>query len=325
MQILHQIQSDFNHYLANHAFDLEPVELYHPINYILSIGGKRLRPAVSLLSCYLFAGQYGKALPAAYAIEVFHNFTLLHDDIMDEAPLRRGQPTVHEKYGVNAGILSGDVMMVHAFESLLKLQDQRKLNQILEVFTKQAIEVCQGQQMDMNFETQEHVTIDEYLKMIELKTSVLVAASMKIGALIGGADDDNANLIYQFGLNLGIAFQLQDDLLDTYGDPKKFGKKVGGDIVQNKKTILYLKALERADEIEHSRLKELYETEGLDEKSKIAEVVQLFDKLNIKMETQALQEEYRQKAFDCLSQLSAPQERKKAVEEFAHYLMNREV
>ena len=325
MQILHQIHSDFDKYLTTQSYDMSPIELYRPINYVLSIGGKRLRPAIVLLSCYLFKGSYEEALPAAYAIEVFHNFTLLHDDIMDNAPLRRGQPTVHEKFGMNAGILSGDVMLVHAYDALLHLKDQTKVNLVMKVFTKQAIEVCQGQQMDMNFEIQKNVSIDEYLKMIELKTSVLLASAMQMGAILGGADDKNANMIYQFGLHLGIAFQLQDDLLDTFGDPKKFGKKVGGDIAQNKKTILYLKALEHADASQKSQLKRLYNGTEIDENEKISAVVQLFNQLNIKSKTQQLQDDYRQKAFSYLSELEVPGHRMKILEQFAYALMKREV
>lgn len=325
MQILHQIQQDFEAYLEGSLFENEPKELYSPINYILQIGGKRLRPAVTLLSCYLFKGYYNHALPAALAVEVFHNFTLVHDDIMDNAPLRRGMPTVHEKYSVNTGILSGDVMLVHAFDLLLKLEDQKHFKKMLEVFTKLAVEVCEGQQMDMNFEGLQEVNIDEYLRMIELKTSVLVAGAMKIGALLGDADFDDAEAVYQFGRNLGISFQLQDDLLDTYGDPEKFGKKVGGDIVQNKKTFLYLKAMELADQNQKTRLIELYQPNQLNEKAKIEEVVDIFNQLNIKKETELKKEEYKNKAFSYLENLKVENERKKLLENFAFYLMNREV
>lgn len=325
MQILNQIQRDFEAHLKDSLFENDPEELYFPINYILQIGGKRLRPAVTLLTCFLFKGKYDHALPAALAIEVFHNFTLVHDDIMDNAPLRRGMPTVHEKYGVNSGILSGDVMLVQAFDLLLKLEGQKHFPTLLKIFTKLAIEVCEGQQMDINFEQQQVVKIDEYLRMIELKTSVLVAGAMKIGALLGDADMEDAEAVYQFGRNLGISFQLQDDLLDTYGDPSKFGKKVGGDIAQNKKTFLYLKALELADQNQSSRLVELYQQNKLNEKEKIEEVVHIFNQLGIKEETELIKEEYKDRAFSFLKKLNIEDKRKKLLENFADYLMDREV
>lgn len=325
MQILNQIQQDFEAHLKDSLFENDPEELYAPINYILQIGGKRLRPAVLLLTCYLFKGKYKHALPAALAIEVFHNFTLVHDDIMDNAPLRRGMPTVHEKYDINTGILSGDVMFVHAFDLLLKLEDQKHFPTLLKIFTKLAVEVCEGQQMDMNFEKQQEVKIDEYLRMIELKTSVLVAGAMKIGALLGGADLEDAEAAYQFGRNLGISFQLQDDLLDTYGDPEKFGKKVGGDIVQNKKTFLYLKALELADQNQRSRLYELYRENQLNEKEKIEKVVQIFNQLGIKEETELIKEEYKNNAFSFLRKLNIEEDRRNLLEKFAYYLMKRDV
>ncbi|MEZ4934129.1 MAG: polyprenyl synthetase family protein [Saprospiraceae bacterium] len=325
MQILNQIQQDFEAHLKDSLFENDPEELYAPINYILQIGGKRLRPAVLLLTCYLFKGKYKHALPAALAIEVFHNFTLVHDDIMDNAPLRRGMPTVHEKYDINTGILSGDVMMVHAFDLLLKLEDQKHFPTLLKIFTKLAVEVCEGQQMDMNFEKQQEVKIDEYLRMIELKTSVLVAGAMKMGALLGGADLEDAEAAYQFGRNLGISFQLQDDLLDTYGDPEKFGKKVGGDIVQNKKTFLYLKALELADQNQKSRLYELYQENQLNEKEKIEKVVQIFNQIGIKEETELIKEEYKNNAFSFLRKLNIEEDRRNLLEKFAYYLMKRDV
>ncbi len=325
MQILHQIQKDFEAYLKNHLFERPPSELYNPINYILELGGKRLRPAVLLLTCHLFRGNYKHAFPAALGIEVFHNFTLVHDDIMDNAPLRRGAKTVHEKYGINAGILSGDVMMVHAFNLMLELEDQKQLPQLLKIFTRLSIEVCEGQQMDMNFETREEVNIEEYLHMIELKTSVLVAGAMQIGALLGGADDASAKAVYEFGRNLGISFQLQDDLLDTYGDPAKFGKKVGGDIVQNKKTYLYLKALELANADQKSSLQELYQPNHWSETEKINKVIAIFDELGIRAHTEQIKESYKMAAFTVLEDIDLPEERKELLAGFAHYLMNREV
>ncbi len=325
MQILNQIQEDFESYLFSNPFEDQPSELYDPVNYILKNGGKRLRPSVLLLSCYLFSGKYYHAMPAAYAIELFHNFTLIHDDIMDAATLRRGKLSVHEKYGLNSGILSGDIAMVQAFDSLLKLDDQKQLPELLRIFTKLAIEVCEGQQMDMNFETREKVEIAEYIRMIELKTSVLVAGAMQIGALLGGASKKDAEAVYQFGRNLGISFQLQDDLLDTFGDSKKFGKKVGGDIVQNKKTYLYLKALELANTDQLTSLKKLYQSNQLNEENKIEKVVGIFNSLNIMGETETIKEKYRQEALVCLNSLNVLQERKDVLENLADYLMDRDV
>ncbi len=325
MQILNQIQQDFDRYLIGCPFEDKPVSLYDPVNYVLNIGGKRLRPAVLLMGCYLFDGNYQKAMPAAFAIEVFHNFTLVHDDIMDKAPLRRGRSTVHEKYGLNKAILSGDVMMVQAFDRLLDLEDQGTVPAIMRVFTKLAIEVCEGQQMDMDFENQSSVEINAYLKMIELKTSVLVAGALKIGAIIGGAPDCDAEALYGFGRNLGIAFQLQDDLLDTYGDPEKFGKKLGGDISQNKKTFLYLKAFEMANEQDRRLLEGLYGTSPRNGKGKINQVIQVFDKLEIKKHTEAAKEKYWEEALRQLDKINAKPERKKVLEDFAQALMSREV
>ncbi len=324
MNILSQIQKDFEQFLSESRFNDSPVELYDPVNYLLNIGGKRLRPAVLLLSTYLFSGKYQHAMPAAFAVEVFHNFTLAHDDIMDNAEVRRGKPTLHEKYSVNAGILSGDVMLVHAYKSLLKLKDADRVR-IFDEFTKFAIEVCEGQQMDMNFETSDSITIPEYLKMIELKTSVLVAGAMKIGAIIGKADEKSSNAIYEFGRNLGIAFQLQDDLLDAYGDPNKFGKKRGGDIVQNKKTFLFLKAIELCSNDEHRLLANLYADANIKDDEKIEQVMEIFNRLNISHHTEMLKEQYWNKAIENLRDINAPVERKNVLEKFATALMSREV
>lgn len=323
MQTLNQIQDAFERYLKANKFNQAPAALYAPVNYILDLGGKRLRPAVLLMSHYLFKDDWERSLPAAMAVEVFHNFTLLHDDIMDAAPLRRGKPTVHEKFGLSAGILSGDVMMIYAYDYLLRLESQH-LPEIVKAFNKMAIEVCEGQQMDMNFETRQDVSISEYLKMIELKTSVLVAAAMKIGALLAGASGEDAHLLYEFGKNLGIAFQLQDDVLDTYGDPAKFGKKTGGDIVQNKKTFLYLKALEVAGGVEKAELGKLYANPVIKEADKIESVMRIFNKLNIKGLAKREKEHFQSLAFESLNRIAAPASRKKLLEGFAYALMQRE-
>ena len=229
--------------ISNTTYSGSPGELYDPMNYILQLGGKRLRPVTALLASQLFGSTLDRALPAAKAIEVFHNFTLVHDDIMDKAPLRRGKQTVHEKWNDNIAILSGDTLLIEVYNHFLE-GEYTNLSEILKVFNRTAIEVCEGQQLDMNFETRTDVTLAEYMNMIRLKTSVLVGGSFKIGALVAEASKENADLIYEFGVNLGIAFQLQDDYLDCFGEPEKFGKQVGGDIISNKKTFMMLKAME---------------------------------------------------------------------------------
>ena len=231
--------------------------LYSPIKYSLSVGGKRIRPALTLISAELFGSTIEQAVPAALGVEIFHNFTLIHDDIMDEAPLRRKQPTVSAKWGRDIAILSGDVMMIMAYQQFQHYSGD-KLSLLFSLFNKTAVEVCEGQQMDMNFETQRNVTVDEYIKMITLKTSVLLAASLQMGAIVANASAQNQEAIYAFGKNLGIAFQLQDDLLDTFGSEDDFGKKIGGDILARKKTFLFLKAFENATGEEKKLLEEAY-------------------------------------------------------------------
>ena len=325
MQTLSQIQALFQQYLADNQFESKPTELYEPVNYILSIGGKRLRPSLLLLSYNLFDEKVENALPAAFAVEVFHNFTLLHDDIMDEAPLRRGKPTVHHKYDLNTGILSGDVMMIYAYEYLAQTEDKSKLGEIISIFNQVAIEVCEGQQRDMNFETRNNVKIDEYLEMIRQKTAVLLAGAMKIGAILGGATPEQANQIYQFGENIGIAFQLQDDLLDTFGDPEKFGKKTGGDIAQNKKTYLLLKAFELADLETKNRLNQLLDLDSKNEAQKIKGVVDVYNSLNIREIANKKQFKYQEKAFESLKNTGLPEERLKVMKDLAETLLEREV
>ncbi len=323
MQTLHQIQSEFQEYLDQQTFGTEPDNLYLPVRYIMSLGGKRLRPAVLLLCHKLFNDNIAPAMPAALAIEVFHNFTLVHDDIMDQAPLRRGQPTVHHKYGTNKAILSGDVMLVLAYQYLLRLENPDLITNISKLFTKTAIEVCEGQQMDMDFEERTDVTVDEYIRMIELKTSVLVAAAMKIGALTGGAGENDAKRLYEFGRNLGIAFQLQDDLLDSFGDPEKFGKQPGGDILQNKKTYLFLKALELADADTKTELLNWYSATDFDEGKKIQSVKGIFSKLEIPAHTEQLKTAFEEKALGRLSGLNVSPDRIEWLRAFAKRLMQR--
>lgn len=323
MQDLHQFQEIFEKYLAQNAFRDEPQSLYVPANYILSLGGKRLRPAALLLANFLFDESVEKSLPAAFAIEVFHNFSLVHDDIMDAAPLRRGQFTVHNKFGLNAGILSGDVMLVKAYEALLTCHSPSILA-VLKQFTKMAVQVCEGQQMDMDFETNASVTLADYLKMIELKTAVLLGTSLEIGALIGGASIENAQLLYEFGVNLGIAFQLQDDILDAFGDPEKFGKKVGGDIAQRKKTFLYLKAMEVGSEDLKQNLTTWYQENNSSEADKIKAVLAIFEEVGIKAIAEKAKQTYLQQAIAALNSVQAEAKRKKLLENFAYNLMARE-
>jgi geranylgeranyl diphosphate synthase, type II len=324
MQTLSQISTLFNSYLLENQFDRNPQALYTPIDYIMSLGGKRLRPALLMMSANLFTENVTKSLPASFAIEVFHNFSLVHDDIMDEAPLRRGQPTVHHKYGINTGILSGDVMLIYAYQYLIKEDLGSNLKQVIEIFNQVATEVCEGQQMDMDFERREDVTIQEYLQMIEFKTAVLLAGAMQIGALIGGGSQEDAKHLYAFGRDIGIAFQLQDDILDTYGDPEKFGKKVGGDIAQNKKTFLVLKALELSDTLPATALRNWLSTPSSDEATKIRAVMDIFDLCNVRKHSETLMEEYCKSAFAHLDAVSVPDAQKEILRAIANELMMRE-
>ncbi len=324
MLSVEHLQELFLKYLKKELFDQSPIELYEPVNYILQLGGKRLRPVLLLMGANLFSEDIDHALPAALSIEIFHNFSLVHDDIMDEAPLRRGQPTVHIKYGQNAGILSGDVMLILTYQYLNQLKDPSKLPAILKIFNQLAVEVCEGQQYDMNFETQDSVEIAAYLKMIELKTSVLIAGGLKMGALIGGADEEDANELYEFGRNIGIAFQLQDDILDTFGDPEKFGKKVGGDIAQNKKTFLLLSSMEQAKGKDRVDLMAAL-SENTDPAQKIKTVTSIYRKLKVQEQATELMEDYLQKAFVHLDRVKVESTRKILLKNLANQLMMREI
>jgi len=314
-------------YLIAHPLEKPPLGLYRPADYILNLGGKRIRPVLLLMATNLFEEEIELALPAAYAIEIFHCFSLVHDDIMDAAPLRRGKPAVHIKYGVNSGILSGDVMLIESYKNLL--ESTRHLNnptEILDVFNQVAIEVCEGQQMDMDFETREDVQISEYLQMIELKTSVLIGGALQIGALIGQATSPQAKHLAEFGKNIGLAFQLQDDVLDTFGDSASFGKKIGGDIAQNKKTFLYLKAREKADKKTLAILNHLYsENADIDEDEKIKTVTNIFKELSVQKETELLKEAYLEKAFNALQTVDVADDRKVHLIELSNSLMGRKV
>ncbi|NNJ89947.1 MAG: polyprenyl synthetase family protein, partial [Eudoraea sp.] len=292
--------------------------------YILGLGGKRLRPVLTLLTTELFGGTYKNAFDAAMAVEYFHNFSLIHDDIMDAAPLRRGKTTVHQKWDVNSGILSGDAMLIEAYCYLESYPDP-VFKELTMLFSKTAIEVCKGQQYDVDFESREDVQVAEYLKMIEYKTAVLVGASMKMGAIIAGAPEIGQKGIYDFGLNLGIAFQLQDDYLDAFGDPKTFGKQVGGDIIENKKTYLYLKSIEMTDKIQSRELKDLFSIQPDKTDKKVKRVKEIYEQSGASEETKNAIAGYTQKAFSHLETLAVSDKNKAVLRQFGKALMGRNV
>jgi geranylgeranyl diphosphate synthase type II len=301
----------------------EPKNLYEPIAYALSMGGKRLRPAMVLLGCNLFSDNIEKAYPAAIAVEVFHNFTLLHDDIMDRAEMRRNTLSVYKKYNENIAILSGDAMSILAYQYLLK-NNSPESAQMLQLFSRTALEVCEGQQLDMDFENTMDVSIAQYLKMIELKTAVLLACSLKLGAMSSNAPEESANLLYSFGLNLGIAFQLQDDLLDVYADQNTFGKKIGGDIVSNKKTFLLLKALELSDNQTKSQLQDWITRKEFNETEKINAIKSAYKKLGIKEITEDCINNYYQAAIQICEKIALPMETKTELINLAQMIMDRD-
>lgn len=305
--------------IANISYTQQPQELYKPIEYIMQLGGKRLRPVLTLMANEMFGGESQKAIKAALAIEMFHNFTLVHDDIMDNADIRRGQPTVHIKWNQTIAILSGDLMMIKATDLLCETETN-DLRTLISVFNKTAAEVCEGQQWDMNFETQNNVTEQDYLKMITLKTAVLLGCALKVGALIGGANTNDANHLYEFGKNIGIAFQLQDDILDSFGEGDKVGKKIGGDIAANKKTILLIEALNSATGDDKD---ELYYWLGAKSEEKIEAVLKLYAKYKVRDKAEQLKEQYLQLAFEHLKQISIPNENKLLLKQTAIDLMER--
>jgi geranylgeranyl diphosphate synthase type II len=311
-----------NEALEKENFLREPRKLYEPINYILELGGKRIRPVLLLMTVDMYDGDIFKAMPAALGLEIFHNFSLVHDDIMDRAPLRRGKPTVHEKWNANTAILSGDTMLVKAYEQFLNLPEML-IKPALAVFNLTATGVCEGQQMDMNFEDKQEVTIPEYLEMIRLKTAVLIGAALKIGSLVAGASDEDQRQLFDFGIHTGLLFQLRDDLLDTYGKSEIFGKKQYGDIVANKKTYLYLKALEHTSGKERLRLAELYANPSIDPDVKVKKVLKFFDAAEVKKKTEEkISEHYflAQKAFNALN---LEETRKEPLKNYTERLMGR--
>lgn len=304
------------------GFDAEPKKLYEPANYLLQIGGKRLRPLVTLLGCSLYTDAK-RAIPQALAVEVFHNFTLMHDDIMDAAPLRRGQQTVHKKWDVNTAILSGDAMFAKSFQ-LLANAEESALPQLMNVFSKTALEVCEGQQRDMDFETQQNVSEAEYIKMIQQKTSVLVGCALQMGAIVGGASVQDQENLYNFGLLLGTAFQIKDDWLDCFGDPQKVGKQVGGDIIANKKTLLLIHATNTATGEEKAALEKWIAATNFIETEKVEAVKSIYKKLDISAFAQQKMDDFYQKALHALSLVSVEEIKKKPLLNFAEMLMQRE-
>jgi geranylgeranyl diphosphate synthase type II len=323
MRELQDLQLLIDDAVTKLKYPVYPAELYEPINYILSMGGKRMRPALLLMACDLFGGDVEKALPPALAIEVFHNFTLMHDDIMDNAPLRRGKVTVHEKWNQNAAILSGDVMLIEGYKLMMQVED-RLLRVILDIFNDTAVGVCEGQQLDMDFENRNDVKIDEYIYMIRLKTAVVLGGALKIGSILGGADMKDAELIAEFGENLGLAFQLQDDILDVYGSPEKFGKQVGGDIISNKKTYLLIKSLELADAVQKAELNKWIEAKDFDNHEKIEAVTNIYNAIQVKQHAETTMHTYADKAFEALEKINLPEQNKQYLRDFADSLVVRE-
>lgn len=322
MEFLDQYQEIVAQAIEQHTFKEKPSELYEPMNYIISHGGKRLRPIMVLMANDLFGGDIQTALKPALAIEFFHNFTLIHDDIMDEAPLRRNKPTIHTLHGLNVGILSGDALLIKAYQFFEDLEPQL-FKKCIQIFSKTGAVLCEGQQQDVNFETQEDVTYDDYIEMITNKTGVLSAASFKIGAMIAGATDEDAEKLYNFGKHIGIAFQIMDDYLDVFGDMEQFGKRQAGDIYENKKTVLYLMAMEKANEEEKKELEHWYskKTDNID---KVHGVIKIFRRTKIDEKVLRLIQKHNEKGQDYLNQINLPEEKKKPFIELANYLLRRD-
>ena len=320
MHTFKELVADFGERFGVRHFPEIPASLYEPGEYFLSWGGKRIRPVMCLMGNEMFDNIKPDSYEVATAIELFHNFTLIHDDIMDEAPLRRGMETVHMKYGSNTALLTGDVMMIRAYEYLNKINGQY-LSRILALFNKTAREVCEGQQLDIDFEKMTAVSLEAYIEMISLKTSVLLAASLEMGAIIGGASEGNCRHLYEFGKNLGIAFQIQDDYLDAFGDPEKFGKEVGGDIRQNKKTFLLLHALEVANAEQKKNLQQLMQQNPVD---KVQQVLTIFKECHVDEWANELKEKYLQTAVKHLYDIAVLAVRKKPLEELADFLIQRD-
>ncbi len=320
MSSIESLQQSFESYFQHRHFPLDPGTLYDPLEEFLSNSGKRIRPVLCLLGNELFDEIHPDAYHLAAAVELFHNFTLVHDDIMDKAPLRRGKPTVHHIHGEATALLGGDVMMVVAYDYLNKIESTH-LKKVIHLFNKTAKEVCEGQQLDMDFEKKDNVALDEYIHMIQLKTSVLLAASLQLGSIIGGASEHNQGHMYEFGRNLGIAFQIQDDYLDAFGDPSKFGKQVGGDIQSNKKTFLLIHALETAKSNDLDELNHLLKIQSAD---KVERVLDIYKKCGIDEWANTLKESYLDKAYLHLDEIAVSSNRKQTLKDLAAYLIKRD-
>ena len=316
------LKKDVEQWLQELNYKRQPQELYTPIEYSLSLGGKRIRPVLCLAACTLFSDDYERAKPAALALEIFHNFTLLHDDVMDHADIRRNKPTVCAKWNSNVAILSGDAMLIDAYQTISQV-DSPAFSLILNTFTQTAKEVCEGQQYDMDFENTNDVTVEQYMEMIRLKTAVLIAASIKIGALIGGATDAETEILYNFGINMGLAFQLQDDLLDTYGNEATFGKAIGGDIVENKKTFLLISALENASAPQKREVLKWLDAVSPNREQKIAAVRSIYDQIGVKGLTEKKIAELQKEAMDSLREMDISVEGKRFLADFANSIFKR--
>lgn len=317
-----EIQEKVNAYIASLPYERKPKSLYDPIEYVLAAGGKRIRPSFVLMAYNLFHDDVDRILPVATALETYHNYTLLHDDLMDKADMRRARPTVHKKWDDNTAILSGDTMLVLAYEHLAKC-DTKYLKPALDLFTETALEVSEGQQFDMEFETRNDVAEEEYIEMIRLKTSVLLACALKMGAVVAGASDADANALYAFGEKVGLAFQLQDDLLDVYGDPKVFGKAIGGDITSNKKTFMLINAFNRADAGTRAELERWTTATEIDPAEKIAAVTEIYNRLGIDKLAEQRIKEYFEQSRQHLDELSVSDDRKAVLREYTERMMNR--
>ncbi len=324
MQTSAEILAMVNDFIDRQPYDRQPASIYDPIRYVLSIGGKRIRPVLMLLTYSLYKDDPESILMPACALETYHNYTLLHDDLMDGADVRRGKPTVHRRWDANTAILSGDSMLVMAYQRMMQCPDD-KLRDVMELFTETALEIGEGQQYDMDFETRNDVSEEEYIEMIRLKTSVLLACATKMGALLADAPAIDTDLLYNFGVNLGLAFQLQDDLLDVYGDPKVFGKNIGGDIVSNKKTYMLINALRLADDRQRKELTQWIEARDFDRQEKVAAVTRLYDEMNIRQLCEEKINHHFSSALVLLNKISPEESRKEILRSYVGEMMHREL
>lgn len=325
MQLLQSYADALKTYFEDILVTKDPDTLYEPIRYIMALGGKRIRPLMLLHTHKIFGGDVESALPLAAAVEIFHNFTLMHDDIMDNAKMRRGQDTVHEKYDVNTAILSGDLMLIQSYGLIGEVANNPAYANIMKTFNEMSVQLCEGQQLDVDFESRNDVQIDEYIHMITYKTSVLIAAAMKIAAQHAGASEVDQEHIYQFGKNIGIAFQMQDDILDSFGEKASVGKRIGGDILEGKKTYLYIKALELSDDKQKEELVSLMNDVHIEDQKKIDSVLKIFNNTHVRVYADQLKEAYRDLAFSHLSAINIDEKDRAGLKEFGQYLLDRSV